>query len=186
MDWLSALCLSVPPAAGLVVATWRLGREARSAAIAHAQNVNDGLVAVASRVTGSIDEATGLGSILARKARDRSRAAEQYARKTALLVAKVQAAAAVKCARYGAKAIVPRPPKESGKPPTAFEKWLATDGKNLPESVRDRVDWAVGRLRGDEDESQGDDDDAVMVLDQFAPGLAESTKDEVRRAIGAK
>lgn len=171
MDWLSALCLSVPPSLALVfvvheiVAEFRVFRESPC---------------------GPVDTIAHALFQQGRRNRQRSRAAERFSRKTALLVAEIEAEAAVKCARYGAKVIRGKPPKEPARKPTAHEVWLGTEGKALPESVRDRVEWAVLRLRGEESDEQGDEDDAEAILDQFAPGLAGATRDEVKRALGAK
>jgi hypothetical protein len=168
MDWVTALCLSTPLAVALCFAARVISRDIRGAV----------QIATASVTTVLRSQAM--------RDRTRARAAEKYARRTALLVVEAQGKATVKAARYGARDLITEPPKEPGRRPTAHEVWLGTEGKALPESVRDRVEWAVGRLRGDEDDSQGDEEDAVGILDQFAPGLAESTKDEVRRALGAK
>lgn len=123
--------------------------------------------------------------------RDRARAAEKYARNTALKLEEARAAAAlevetvraealVTAARYTSRAIKVTPKATMPGAISIFEKWLSKGGGHrMPETVRDQVEWAMGRLRGIEGDEQGDTTAAETVLAHYAPGYAQMIRDEL-------
>lgn len=159
MDPLTALCLSVPPSAALVAATWLLRDRMECAMRALAHGVNDGLATVVERAHDAVTSAaTDLAS------------------------------AHVRAAKYQARAITVKPKSHEPKAPTIFERWMAREGRGLPQTVVDQVEWACDRLLAGEagDAEQGDEDAARIVLRQFARGVEESIDDQMRRgASGA-
>lgn len=158
MDWTAALCLSVPIAVGVALAGYALG------------SVADAMVVVADRLGRALDR---LSRRLADPKNDE---------------APTLAQAHVRAAKYQARAITVKPKAHEPKAPTIFERWMAREGRGLPQTVVDQVEWACDRLLAGEagDAEQGDEDAARIVLRQFARGVEESIDDQMRRgATGA-
>lgn len=131
----------------------------------------------------------GLREVLAvwkkneRRKRDRARAAEKYARNTAVQVEEIRAEALVTAARYTARAIKVTPKATAPGPVSIFDKWLSKGGGHrMPETVRDQVEWAMGRIRGIEGDDQGDLQSAETVLAHYAPGYAQMIREELAAA----
>ena len=132
-----------------------------------------------------------------RRNRERARAAEKFARNTALKVQKATRAAAVEveriraeahvlAARYQARAIKVTPKATAPGVVSLFDQWLSKGGgSRLPDSVRDQVEWAMGRLRGTESEEQGDMSGAEAILAHYAPGYAQMIREEIAKAAAA-
>ena len=157
MDWLAALCLSVPIAVALIVVAsmaadafteWRV-HHAPAARGAH----GDVIAGIAETVAASI---------------------------------RALADAHVTAAKWTAGAKKAKPKPERSGPPTAYERWEAKDGRTFPESVREQVFWACSKLRGEESDEQGDEDDAERILAHYAVGLAEAVRDEFRAELAKK
>lgn len=153
MDPLTALCLSVPPSAALVAATWLLRDRMECAMRALAHGVNDGLATVVERAHDAVT-----------------------------LAATDLAAAHVKAAKYQARAITVKPKSHEPGPPTLFDRWMARDGHKLPQTVIDSVEWAFLRLSGEEADDQGDDGAALQIVAQYAPGYEKAIRDEFMAA----
>lgn len=67
--------------------------------------------------------------------------------------------------------------------PSIFDKWLAAGGNGLPQSVQDSVEWAIGRLKGEESDDQGTAQHAEKILAHYGPGVIKAIADEM--AAGA-
>lgn len=150
MDPLTALALSVPPSMALYFAARILGHHFHRGLLTFARNLNDGVVAVAGKGCEAIENS-----------------------------AETLAQATVRAARYESKSIRPRAKLDKPGAVTPFDLWLAHDGKSMPESVRDQVDWACGKLAGTEGEQEGDDSDALRILRTWAPGLEAAIREKV-------
>lgn len=157
MDWLAALCLSVPPSFALVAATWIARDALHSAVLTFGRNLNDGLVAVASRMEDAITTAAAeIGQ------------------------------AHVRAAKYQSRAITVKPKPQEPAEPTTFERWMALEGHKFPQTVQDQVEWAIGRLKGEESDDEGDESAARVILRQYAGWVERVVDDEVRKAATAK
>lgn len=157
MDPLTALCLSVPPSAALVAATWLLRDRMECAMRALAHGVNDGLATVVERAHDAVTSAaTDLAS------------------------------ARVRAAKYQSRAITVKPKSHEPAEPSTFERWMALEGHKLPQTVQDQVEWSIGRLKGEETDDEGDESAARVILRQYAGWVENVVDDEIRRAAKAK
>lgn len=172
MDWIAALCLSVPLAGGLVVAAWLRARDARALRI----SVKSGCATLFDEI-----------AVAVKSAADRMAAARQWDAAALNDVIKTVAAdladAHVRAAKYQARAIVARPKASKPGEPSIFERWIARGGDRKPQTVQDAVEWAIGRLRGteadDPESDNGDEAGARNILAQYAPGLEEQIQAEI-------
>ena len=150
MDWIAALCLSVPPTVGFVL----LARE------------------IHKRCEMSWD-ATREAAILLNETLKRTSEANER-------IAALAADAHVRAARYTSGAVRVKPKREPLGKETIFDTWLSVGGgKGYSGSVRDSVQWAIGRLRGEESDEQGDEETACRILRQWAPGVEAAVRSEI-------
>jgi len=161
MDPLTALCLSVPLAAAAAYAAWRHEVVARFVAKKAHAAVTD----AADRIANVLGESHLHGLTALSEAITAAASSEAESR--------------VRAAKYQSRAIRTSPKPVQPGPIGIFDAWMAREGKELPQSVRDAVEWSIGRLRGVENDDQGSLEDARVYLTNYAPGVAKAVEDEM-------